>query len=598
MIRGNLEKWTNVNGCINLLFFSQLVNELLFDYSIPSNRISTLNSHFLCYDAQNAIGNIVDNNLKEGSLKPIVDELCASVNVDPIFTDKKPNPLDYFIKNQNGRCRISQNVSDLSFDETRKAIVAIQNKFFNNDTYYKNLKTRIVELVVNNKVGDQPELFRLIKSVLCELRNYGYSQQYIYYIMDVLFWHSASSIDQPDVITSFFDRFPLEDQNHIVILILNKSKAKRLLHYFDKAKCQDSLDSLANSNSTNPFANKKKQNETYVLFETKAKDPYSAAEAIKYIINTEITFYKLYDHNFHLNLNNVPCAVLLDGNIHPVQRKRRATSHTKTPSMEMIRDGFHVAHDALFSSLDREEDYDFHTLLSAVNYHSQAIDSSFEGNQLVDLWAIFESVININSRHTSERISQVCTTLVPILKRRYLYSLFLQFSEDIKNYSMEKYNSIIGSSLTEKERVKAVCCFSLLDDHSNARVQFLQESQDFPLLCERLQYYNQKLHSPSSVYSFVEKHAQRVQWQIMRIYRNRNMTVHNGSSMPYLSLLIENLHSYVDDFLMYTIHSLAKGNTIETMCQELYLEECDWISCFSKNKQTLSEDLIEKMLAL
>ncbi len=75
----------------------------------------------------------------------------------------------------------------------------------------------------------------------------------------------AVLVKESDVITSFFDRFPLEDQNHIVILILNKSKAKRLLHYFDKAKCQDSLDSLANSNSTNPFANKKKQNETCLM---------------------------------------------------------------------------------------------------------------------------------------------------------------------------------------------------------------------------------------------------------------------------------------------------------------------------------------------
>lgn len=32
----------------------------------------------------------------------------------------------------------------------------------------------------------------------------------------------------------------------------------------------------------------------------------------------------------------------------------------------------------------------------------------------------------------------------------------------------------------------------------------------------------------------------------MRIYRNRNMIVHNGSSMPYIDIIIENLHYYVD----------------------------------------------------
>ena len=55
MKQGDLSQWNNIEACKNLLFFAQLVNELLFDYSIPSNRISTLNSHFLCLDAINVI---------------------------------------------------------------------------------------------------------------------------------------------------------------------------------------------------------------------------------------------------------------------------------------------------------------------------------------------------------------------------------------------------------------------------------------------------------------------------------------------------------------------------------------------------------------
>ena len=58
MKQGDLSQWNNIEACKNLLFFAQLVNELLFDYSIPSNRISTLNSHFLCLDAINVINGI------------------------------------------------------------------------------------------------------------------------------------------------------------------------------------------------------------------------------------------------------------------------------------------------------------------------------------------------------------------------------------------------------------------------------------------------------------------------------------------------------------------------------------------------------------
>ena len=115
---------------------------------------------------------------------------------------------------------------------------------------------------------------------------------------------------------------------------------------------------------------------------------------------------------------------------------------------------------------------------------------------------------------------------------------------------------------------------------------------------ERLEYYSKSLYSPKAVNCFLEKHAVRVKWQIMRIYRNRNLIIHNGQSMPYLNLLIENLHAYVDDFIEYVIYSIKKGHTIESMCQELYIKECNWNIQFSQNKsKSLNSELVEKMLS-
>lgn len=130
MKKGNLDKWTDLDGCKNLLFFSQLVNELLFDYSIPSNRISTLNSHFLCVDAMDAISSIENRGVPEGTLKPIMEELYATIQKDPAFEDSNTNPLKYFVKYQNEKYRISTNVSELGYEELKKATFAINTRFF------------------------------------------------------------------------------------------------------------------------------------------------------------------------------------------------------------------------------------------------------------------------------------------------------------------------------------------------------------------------------------------------------------------------------------------------------------------------------------
>ena len=84
----------------------------------------------------------------------------------------------------------------------------------------------------------------------------------------------------------------------------------------------------------------------------------------------------------------------------------------------------------------------------------------------------------------------------------------------------------------------------------------------------------------------------------MRIYRNRNLIIHNGETSPYLKLLVENLHSYVDDFLDYVINMMAKGYSLPAMCQELFVKECEWKEKFQPSKAVLTVELVDEMLRL
>ena len=130
MKRGKLEQWSNITDCTNLLFFSQLVNELLFDYSIPSNRISTLNSHFLCLDAMSAINGIEYNGVPEGTLKPIMEELYSELKKDPVFQEEN-HPISYFVKYQNEKYIPCSKVSDIGYYDLKNIATALDQLFFN-----------------------------------------------------------------------------------------------------------------------------------------------------------------------------------------------------------------------------------------------------------------------------------------------------------------------------------------------------------------------------------------------------------------------------------------------------------------------------------
>lgn len=596
MKQGNLEKWTDCKSCKNLLFFSELVNELLFDYSIPSNRVATLNSHFLCLDAMSAITDIDHNGVPEGTLKPIAEELFNVLKVDPVFSDSETTPLDYFVKNDKRGFRIVDNISELNYLELKNAITAIHTIFFGEYKYFDSLKQRIKTIIITNDIQQQLLLFRLVKSLLTEIINIGYSPQYIYYVMDYCYWNPKTSISNPTQIELFFNNFSLKNKDFKVVFIVDKSKIYKYMPFSHNFELHDSLAVKLGTHKESQFVNIKKK-QSFITMDIKSLDFYSAAENARKLLSLDISIYRLYNHEYHYNINNVKCGVYEEDTFFRVSSPKSAVSHRKMPSNKKIKEYIEISEKAIKTAFEKNY-YDLPiTLMKAIEFHSHSLDSISKENQLLDFWAIFESVLNISNEHTSDRIQQVCMYLVPILKRRYIYSLFEQLTLDIKTYSEEDYQNIIGSAKEKNEIVQRICEFVLLKDHHELRESFLSRCNHYPLLKERIIYYSDKLKNTKEMYYFVEKHADRVKWQIMRIYRNRNLIIHNGESMPYLNLLIENLHSYVDEFIEYVFVSTSEGNTIETMCQELFIKECQWNAKFSKKQRELNANIIKEILS-
>lgn len=594
MKQGNLVKWKDISACKNLLFFAQLVDELLFDYSIPSNRISTLNSHYLCLDALSAINGIDEHGVPEGTLKPIAEELYISLTKDPAFDLINNSPLRYFVKYQNERYRISTSVSELNYDEIKKAILAIDSRFFEDNKYYETLKTRVIEKILSNEESDQLDLFSLVKSLLTELINLGYSQNYIKKVMFDVFWNSNNDIVSPNVINDFFFAFPFEKSNYTVVFIVNRGRISQFTDHIEDLSCIESFEQRYESHAEKVFL-QKNRNQAYLIIDRKALDPYQAAYSARLTLSINASLYRLNNHDYRYDINTAKCGVYSDSEFFRVEQEKSAVSHVKMPSREQIVKNMEALEKAINNQRSVRERV---ALINAARFHSHSLDSISKENQLLDLWAIFESILDISNKHTSDRIVQVCMYLVPILKRRYIYSLFSQFSIDFKNYNDEKYREIIGECTDETKIIQKLCEFVVLNEHKTDRDSFLTECGDFPLFRERIEYYNKVFSTPYDVYQFVEKHAERVKWQIMRIYRNRNLIIHNGDSMPYLALLVENLHSYVDDFLSYVIQGLSTGHDINSLCQELFAKECDWVADFSNRKAVMTDDVVTKMLSI
>lgn len=596
MKQGNIQNWSSIDTCKNLLFFVELVNELLFDYSIPSNRISTLNSHYLCIDALNAIKSIDDAGVPEGNLKPIVEELYSSLSKDALFIRRNEHPLNYFVKynSKSQSFQLNSRAADLSYEEGKTIVHTINQRYFKNDWYYDTLKEEIINIVIGNQESDWIDLFRLTKEFLTEVVNKGYDPRYIWIHLNRIFF-SERAIESPSAISEYMSIFSFSQENYNVIAKAPDSFQKlphsRNIEIKNEQKCR------TKSKREKEFL-KKRENECFILFTRKALDPFSAVDFCKSYLEINSSLYRMYDHDSNIKIKDVQWATYDKTNWFTyVKNERNLVKKVKMPGKEKLMQNMINSLLAIENAIEQSNVKDIIALNNALRFHSLSLDSESMQNQLLDLWAIFETLLNISNKHTGDRIQQVCISLVPILKRKYLYSLFSQLVFDIKNYSEEWFSKIVGDSTSDDSIILKVCTFILLDDRKTEYDDFLKKCDDFPLLKERVSYYKTVLSTPQKVYSFVDKHSERVRWQIMRIYRNRNLIVHNAKTTPYLNLLIENLHSYVDDFLEYTVHYLANGYTLESMRQELFSHECEWMEQFQRSKEkTLSEKIIRKML--
>lgn len=597
MKRGYIDKWTNISGCQNLLFFAQLINELIFDYSIPSNRLATLNSHYLCLDALSAISDVEQHGVPEGTVKPIMEELYNSLCKDHAFDLSETKPLDLFIKQEVSGFKRIYNTKDLNFEDSKKIVSAIYHKYFNENAYYELIKERIIEIVETNNTNEQDVLLQLTKSFVTELVNSGYSCQYIYDQMIYSFFNKKVCVDKPQDIHKFIDSFDFKQKEYSVLFIANKSYSN-IVEKYDMYSIQNQMRTKTQLELEKTYLQKEDDETYFVVNPINALDQYNAIENVIAILDIQISFYRLNNHNDLFDTSKLKWCVYDKANYFSIyKRPKNSVKKAKTVSTELINKNIEKVNTATSLAIESDISYG-QALINAVTFHSLSIDASSKENQLLDLWAIFETLLDISQKHTGDRIQQVIKYLIPVLKQKYLFSLFEQLSNDIKNYSEKIYDYIVDKNVDMP--ILAITEFCLLDDNEAKRNYVFSQINDFPLLKERICYYNKVLKTNNDIFKFVLKHTQRLEWQIMRIYRNRNLVIHNGRSMPYLSLLIENLHSYVDEFLNFIIDGFVNSKNKDLIFQELFVKECEWIGTMSKNrtKESLDIKLLTYILSL
>lgn len=546
MKKRDYANWKKTDHYQGMLLFAQTVEECTFPYSYESYKAPALNSHYLCYDINMTARDIEAKVLMDGNFVPLAEEFERMLD-DDLFIGR--------IMPDRGVFLLTKNKNADYYDLTEETLAAkIRNypevaRYINDlcETQNMYLSTILDEICEN--VSSQPfvkrnrmAIYNATRMFVTELINSGYNKQYIYSKVEEVFFNPQKVVEgEINEIVDFFNCFIGESYTFKVGFGINR-KAAYLFNRLDDFEV-----SIPNGDEKKLF-NKYKKGDRVVTVIVEALDPYSAFEQALENVDRVLAIHRINQHDSRLFISSKGCVAKKNG-----EDEYDNSIVIYTPQNLMKKKGnapdMHAfIGDCVF--LDRIEPPA--SFYRAVALHNGAIENTDVSNQLLNLWTILEVLISTR-RDNEDRINTICNILCSVLNRSYMFSCLEQLLHDIDvctNYSLMDVILQQIENESEMEPTEKFALLLALEEYAPLRTNVIEALIDYPLLVYRVNNFSEIIFENSkSIYDFLKRHEKRIRWHIMRIYRNRNMIVHNGSYMPYVNMIAENLHFYVDELL-------------------------------------------------
>lgn len=568
----DFQHWKISEETQGLLFFAQCMEEMLFHHGHDSLKVPALNFRHICVELSSTISKIEEGVIDKGNLKPLLEELRHSYNEDylakTIWGDNF-NSL-FYEKNAEGeidRKSINLNDTKIGEDSSLKRIkrvinyvikeLEIDNRYYN--ILLENIKNMILKQSFDN--SDFDIIYKLTRTFLTDLINGGYSQEYIYWVVNDVFYNKKRNVhDVEDTLALFWDYFDGKQKDYTVILPLKISEIKKQIVKFS--------DIVVCNNDENYFGNSCKWT---ISLRVNAMDRYAAhTKAIDRIVY--LSSLMQYGNHRSRKYEADASIIVIDGEDNKYEIKTPITIMKRGTSMSYSYDYEKI--------IEMANNFDFspNKFTNIIGLHSMAINSKDVGNQLLNLWTIIEVLIPTERKDNFAKINQLCNAITTTLNSKYIYSLTEQLCSDLVHCVSETLSEQLTNVHKGSSDVEKIAAILALEEYKDVKNNIVNDLSAYPLLKYRMELYSNIFSSRKNIKEYLTSHRKRVTWHIMRIYRNRNMIVHDGSYFPYIDIIIQNLHHYVDE-LIDTISSYAgKGySSMETIFTGIQQNEYKYV---------------------
>jgi len=562
--------WNNPSTGEKAQFVADTFKESLFNYAFDSNKVPSLNLHYFCKDFQNTALRAEQGVIKDGNMLPLIEEFEYIIRESIWLPDGISTAVLCFRNKQGYPVDVSK---DKNLDTSARAKYYQDSAAYidgvlksNND--YRTLLLKEIEKLLRSStfsITEKRMLYFCLREFLSEIINIGVSKAHLYNQTQKVLFTARTPDDDIEFVMEFLRS-----------ILPNKNSYSVVFGVTDEvyAEMKDILAGIriATEEESSKLASK------YVAeIDIDALDPVSALLDAKGSFSAVLGIYNCCMHDTNIKTN--PRGL--------VKKTDEAKFHTINDSANLLRKNKNKIKEerirwlrvAITKQLTRN-------LLSSFELHNNALNRNEPQTQLLNLWTIIELLIETKQDQMTKvnYVSNVlCSILCNIYFERLIKTLYAQISLS------PGVKTIIRTESKGDSDYKKLAL--ILKGNSTLRTQLIAAVSDYPLEVYKIEMLSDVLSTPEKMKNYLIRHSNRLRWQIMRIYRNRCMIVHNGSHCDYIDSIVENLHYYVDELFDYIFLRMSEGVT-DTKAIFAYsrVKEQEHMQILSDKKQTISDE--------
>ena len=581
MKRPNLAQWREPEKLQGLLLFAQAFEELLFDHTLDTYAVPALNSHFILHEFLFVSRDIERGDLKSGALRPVAEELLALVRSCPVMRKILSPDLEWVLQpfeKAEERMRLAR-------DRARHLAGIADGR------YFPTLRELLQDVVPGGK--EKERILHLTRCLVCELVNHGYSPKHLYYkCLDFFFQRQV--IHSPDQMGAFLDQFTLKQDKYKVLI--RGTRAFRLTKAYSKIAGIVVSDTVPNATTKDPKEarwldeGKEDQFRHLIVSDIEALDPFSALDHATEMVRLLTSFTAFHMHRERLAWKEQ--ALVLDSQGHANLVKPPTLSIHKRPD---VRTEDRLSNQVkLFADVVVQEKLSgasVAVLLRALRLHTDAVQSDQLTTQFIYLWTAIETLAPRDP--SKARINSFLDFMIPFLCKGYPAKLLSDLSRSLEHQERQVYLNVLMTASCGQSRVDKLACIMVLPGEALKAKSLLSLCEGSPLLRQRLFRLMETLCDPRHVKRLIADHEERIRQHLQRMYRVRNMILHAGGSMPYLTTLVENLHGYFDRVVTVIVQEASlhphAEREIEAIWAQVAREYRDHVHWLDNNKNAQME---------